>query len=119
MNCMKCGRETAAEQVFCEDCLMEMAKHPVKPGTVVFLPRRTESYYAPRKVSKRKTLSLEDQVKALKKRVKVLILLLLICMGLIIAMAFPTMHYLTDDHLKKGQNYNTVIYTTAPAETLE
>ena len=34
MNCMKCGRETQNEQVFCQDCLQEMEKYIVgKPQT--------------------------------------------------------------------------------------
>ena len=40
MNCMKCGKTTTNEQVFCDDCLQVMAKHPVKPGTPVYLPQR-------------------------------------------------------------------------------
>ena len=42
MNCMKCGRETRGEDVFCQDCLTEMKKYPVDPGTVVLLPRRKD-----------------------------------------------------------------------------
>lgn len=33
MNCLKCGREIEEGQVFCNDCLVQMAKYPVKPGT--------------------------------------------------------------------------------------
>lgn len=40
MKCMKCGVGIQAGQVFCEDCLADMAQHPVKPGTPVTLPRR-------------------------------------------------------------------------------
>ena len=115
MNCMKCGRETAAEQVFCEDCLLEMEKHPVKPGTVVLLPRRSTAA-APRKVSKRRGLTPEEQVKVLKKRVRILVIALLLCIAVIAAMAYPTVQYLTGDRHKVGQNYNTVVATSAPAE---
>lgn len=38
MNCLKCGREIEEGQVFCNDCLVQMAKYPVKPGTAVQLP---------------------------------------------------------------------------------
>ena len=37
MRCLKCGRET--EQTFCEICRAEMEKYPVKPGTIVMLPK--------------------------------------------------------------------------------
>lgn len=43
MNCMKCGRETENEQVFCQDCLAVMEKYPVKPGIVIHLPRREDA----------------------------------------------------------------------------
>ena len=42
MHCMKCGRDLEPGQVFCEECQAEMKKYPVKPGTVVQLPRRRE-----------------------------------------------------------------------------
>ena len=38
MNCMKCGKETADGQVFCDSCLEVMKQYPVKPDTVVQLP---------------------------------------------------------------------------------
>ncbi len=40
MQCIRCGREIPAGQVFCRDCLDEMARCPVKPGTPVQLPVR-------------------------------------------------------------------------------
>ena len=42
MNCMKCGRETQNEKVFCEDCLLEMEKYPVRAGSVVPVFRQYE-----------------------------------------------------------------------------
>lgn len=118
MNCMKCGRETTAEQVFCEDCRLEMEKYPVKPGTVVLLPNRREAV-APKKTQRRRGPSLEDQVKALKKRVKLLTILLAMCAVLIAAMAYPTVLYFSEDHFKVGQNYTTVVSTTEPTEIAE
>ena len=63
MNCLKCGRETSSEQCFCQDCLLDMEKYPVKPGTVIQLPKRREGS-ASRKNTKRRSVSLEDQVKS-------------------------------------------------------
>lgn len=40
MNCIRCGREIEAEQVFCAECLEDMERHPVKPGTPIQLPVR-------------------------------------------------------------------------------
>lgn len=118
MNCMKCGRETTAEQVFCDDCRLEMEKYPVKPGTVVLLPRRRE-YVAPKKASKRHAIPLEEQVRILKNRARWLLILLLVCVALILAMVYPSVQYLMEDHFKIGQNYTSITTTTAPTETTE
>ena len=118
MNCMKCGRETPAEQVFCEECLLEMEKYPVKPGTVVFLPTRKD-HTVLKKPTKKRIVSLEEQVRILKKRVRVLITVLLLCVILILAMLYPTVQYLREDHFKLGQNYTSITVTTAPTQTPE
>lgn len=118
MNCMKCGRETLAGKVFCEDCLLEMEKYPVKPGTVVFLPRRRENT-TPKKTSKRRALPLEEQVKVLKKRVKILTVLLVLCIGILLAAAYPAVQHLREDHFKPGQNYTSVTSGTASQNVTE
>lgn len=69
MNCMKCGREIGDGQVFCESCLAEMARYPVKPGTVVQLP-----YHAPQPVrraaSRRKLPTPAEQAARLRKTIR-------------------------------------------------
>ena len=35
MNCLKCGRDIAEDQLFCESCLEVMDQYPVKSGSVV------------------------------------------------------------------------------------
>ena len=44
-HCMRCGKEMAEGQNFrfCEECLVEMEKNPVKPGTPIQLPKREET----------------------------------------------------------------------------
>ena len=64
MNCMKCGREIEEGQVFCIDCLKDMEKYPVRPGTAVHLPKRPTYSPIRRVYTKRKTLSPEEVVKA-------------------------------------------------------
>ena len=41
MQCLRCGRETDGDHVFCFLCESVMVKHPVKPNTVVTIPERT------------------------------------------------------------------------------
>lgn len=42
MKCLKCGTVITSDQVFCETCLTDMERHPVKPGTPIVLPNRPE-----------------------------------------------------------------------------
>ena len=117
MNCMKCGRETQNETVFCQDCLAEMEKYPVQPGAVVLLPRRREPSIM-KKLPKRHMPTLEEQVVFFRKWVIYLSILLALCVIAIVVMFKPTMHYVMDEHYEKGQNYSSVVATvsTAPSE---
>ena len=110
MNCLKCGSETVSEQVFCPECLLEMEKHPVRPETVVMLPRRKEVPVV-KKAPKRHVPSIEEQNKQLRKWLTILSAVLAVCVLLIILMIKPTMHYILDDHVEIGQNYSSVIPT--------
>ena len=111
MNCMKCGRETRGEDVFCQDCLTEMEKYPVDPGTVVLLPRRKESA-AVKKSQKRHTPSSEELIAGLRQQKMALLFLLMVCIIAIALMFEPTMHYVREEHYEIGQNYSSVTPST-------
>ena len=67
MNCMKCGRDTADEHVFCDRCLAVMERYPVKPGTAVHLPKRDNlKKAAPRK----RAVPPEEQIQALRRTLR-------------------------------------------------
>lgn len=106
MGCMRCGRDVPGEQAFCEDCLLEMEKYPVKPGTAVMLPKRKETPSV-RKQPRRKTLSPEEQVKILKHRVRNLTIGLILALVLAVLLAVPALEHLKEDHFLPGQNYNS------------
>lgn len=116
MNCLKCGRETQEGQVFCQECLLEMERFPVKPGTAIQLPKRREST-AVRRTAKRKNASLEDQVKILRKRIRLLTVLLIFSLVLVAAFVYPTVRFLMRQPLAMGQNYSSVTTATAPSTT--
>ena len=119
MYCMKCGKEITENGVFCSDCLLEMEKYPIEPGTVVLLPRRRESSGL-KKQPKRHVPSPEEQISVLKKQVLILTLLLAACITAIVLMFEPTMHYVRDEHFAIGQNYSSVSpspSSNAPAPT--
>jgi len=108
--CMKCGRERKSGQVFCDACLAEMEKYPVKPGVVVLLPNRQNG--APKAAQRRKhpIVSPEEQILRLKQRVKRLTVSLILVIALVLAAGwFVVTQYL--DHqegkLLPGQNYSS------------
>ena len=86
MNCLRCGRETENQQVFCKACLDYMALHPVKSDTPVYLPVRKEKE-APRKQRRwhRRERSAEETVVILRKRVRFLTAVTLILFSLLSA----------------------------------
>ena len=48
MSCMRCGKDTEDMQVFCAECLADMERYPVKPGTPIQLPVREQKDAAKR-----------------------------------------------------------------------
>ena len=39
MHCLKCGKQTKSEHVFCPGCLTVMEAYPVKPDVHIQLPK--------------------------------------------------------------------------------
>ena len=116
MKCMKCGRELETEQVFCEDCLLEMKKYPVSPSVTVHVPLRRETVPVRKGQSHRRVHSPEEQIKMLKKQVWTLAGALIVTLALLLSMIHPTVNYfLRNYHQRPGQNYTTVT-TPAPTE---
>lgn len=106
MTCLKCGRDTADDRVFCQECLAVMDRYPVKPGTPVHLPHHAfES--TPRKAPPRKrSVPLEDQVVQLKRnlrRSRLIGLVLLVALSL--AAVLLVREIAGEDLPAIGQNY--------------
>ncbi len=107
MKCMRCGTEIAPGSVFCEECLAEMEKHPVKPGTPLTLPRR-EKQTTPKR-SKKRILKADEQIHVLRRAVNWLII-----MVIVLALALTaTIYMIVSDNdqnnggRQPGQNYDT------------
>ena len=73
MNCLKCGKETAETQVFCENCLKTMDDYPIKPGTPVNIPNRA-SLYNEKKLARKKETSSEDTIHHQRRLIKILLI---------------------------------------------
>ena len=109
MQCMKCGRDTDADQVFCQDCLGEMDQYPVKPDAPVVLPHHSSNVF-PKKMPAKRTLTSDELERKLKRRTRLLSALLSV--AVLMAMAFGYISWkLYHEYSNKflpGQNYSVV-----------
>lgn len=80
VNCMKCGAEIKGEQVFCDDCLTQMARFPVRPNVVVQLPPKQDSLPARKRKPVKKDRDLAEQNRHLRSQVRWLSLLLAVAL---------------------------------------
>lgn len=117
MHCLKCGRETDEDQVFCQECLLDMGKHPVDPNEVVLLPQRPTAPSIKKPV-RRRTVPPEERILQLKKRIRLLTVLLVLMTLIAAALTYPTAQYFRRYRLRPGQNYSSIVTTTVPAETV-
>ena len=87
MHCMKCGAEAPENQVFCDHCLSIMDQYPVKPDIHIHLPKRAASPDPSKKAPKKKrTLTSEEQISALRLQIRrlrlaVIILIFALCIA--------------------------------------
>ena len=113
MNCMRCGRETAGQQVFCESCLDDMSRHPVKPDVAIYLPvRKPSDPQRKQSRSRRKEITAEELVPILRRRILVLAATVVILV-LMLAAAFVGVWFAHNPQAEEqipniGQNYQTV-----------
>lgn len=107
MKCMKCGVSIPSGQVFCEDCLADMAAHPVRPDAPLLLPRREKQTAAKR--SKKRVRKPEEQVTVLRRTVAFLLMMVLVlCIALTMTVYVLFQHTDADGNpWQPGQNYGT------------
>lgn len=106
MSCLKCGKNTKDEHVFCAQCLQTMEAYPVKPDVRIQLPNRRGLTDLKKPTRKRRAPSHEELVAYLRSRqrrmaaaIVLLTLLLSAAVGLLIYSA------VTPDELEWGKNY--------------
>lgn len=107
MNCMKCGKETAGEQVFCQDCLAVMAEYPVKPGTPIHIP--SQPHHSPLRKAARKGRSQEPEEVIRRQKFVIrwlaaLAAVLMVAWG--VTMAIVVHIILEQNETPIGQNYS-------------
>ena len=115
LNCLKCGKETSEQNVFCNHCLEVMAQYPVKPGTAIVLPHR-EAEVAEKKPPRRREASIKEQLQSHKTTIRWLLVTL--C-ALLVALLFVSGMLLRvlqeqDPSQEIGRNYTTTTNSTQP-----
>lgn len=70
MYCLKCGKETRGNEVFCGACLEDMEKYPIKPGTAIQLPLRTPRAGSKKPSRRPRSLSPEEQARRLRGMIR-------------------------------------------------
>lgn len=110
MNCMKCGAELKRSGVFCETCLADMEKYPVKPNISVQIPNRPAPAPVRKRARKPRFAKPEDQIRHLQKvRNGLIVLLLAALLGF--AATSAMLLRLLDVNVSDfgiGQNYGTM-----------
>ena len=107
MQCLRCGRETEGEKVFCFLCESVMVKHPVRPNTVVTIPERTARV---RPAPVRKPVRPEEEPAQLRRTIAQLRLwVCLLLAALMLCVAVLTWQELTRSKEPAiGQNYSSI-----------
>lgn len=110
MHCLKCGRETAGSQVFCDGCLAIMAQNPVNPDTAVQLPRRAFLPDRP-PVKKKRPPTLEELlIQARRENRKLRRWIVLLCLAIILGASLVLLYKFRAPIIENiGTNYTIFI----------
>ncbi len=110
MQCMKCGKETAANNAFCQDCLAEMEKYPVKPNVTVNLPQRIQQPSVKKKQSWRRAKKPEELLRQKRRLVCWLALTTAACIAAVALCAVLAVKLIEarKELQNVGQNYGVI-----------
>ena len=108
MQCLRCGRETEDEHVFCFLCEAVMMKQPVKPNTVVTIPERSARSRNPQPRRQQRQVDDSEQLRRtimqLRLWVCMLMAALMLCVGILTWQELNR-----DDEHAIGQNYHSIL----------
>ena len=106
MGCLKCGREITGKQVFCDACLQVMDENPVKPGTLVLLPKPKPRTVAKKPGPRKRALPADEQVILLRqalRRMYVCVAVMILALGMATALLVHELQQNNEPAI--GQNY--------------
>ena len=104
MYCLKCGKETKENRVFCDGCIGNMSDYPVKVDAKVSLPNR-EQAVLPKKQPRKRTL--EEQLLAMQRlSQRLVIALVAVTIMLVVSVTALMFTYSESEALPTiGRNY--------------
>ena len=106
MYCLKCGRDTTDNHVFCDSCQANMEHYPVKPGTAIHLPKRKDLPTGKKATPRKRAPSPEEQIENLKRNLRtarIYALILLVALSLVSVLLVR--EFANSDAPAIGQNY--------------
>ena len=112
MKCLKCGKETKEQAVFCRHCLDSMAAYPVKADVHIHLPRRDMPVPPKKAGRKHRTYSPEEQVARLTTRLRylfILVLLLILMLSVTVAMLLHATSEKPESNLGKNYTFDSTV----------
>lgn len=116
MACLRCGKKTEERQAFCDSCLEEMQKHPVKPGVAIHLPQRDAVRPERKSPARHREPETAEQIMHLRKMIRWLVGMLALLSVLLLMVAGMLLHVLEKDTSTGiiGRNYTTSTQETQP-----
>lgn len=121
MWCLKCGKDTKDEQVFCPQCLAVMEKYPVKADVHIQLPNHTVRDNPKKNSKKKRAPSAEEQVEILRSRNRKLLFVILVLVLLLGGASYALAHELNtpdivENWAKDNKNYGKNFTVETPTE---
>lgn len=116
MACLRCGKKTEEKQAFCEDCLENMQRHPVKPGVAIHLPQRDATRQEKKSPARHREPEAAEQLAQLRKMIRWLVGMLAVLAVLLLLVSGMLMHVLEKETPTGiiGRNYTTSTHDTRP-----
>lgn len=106
MQCLKCGKDTKNEQVFCPRCLEVMENYPVKADVRIQLPNHATRDLSKKSARKRRPPSAVEQIAALRAKNRRLMLVILALVLLLGAAGYLLARVTqTAENVEWGKNY--------------
>ena len=118
MQCLKCGKETEGEKVFCDSCLDVMDQYPVNPSTPVPAPR-AENNSQEKKVVRKRPPTEEETISQLKWLIRLLTVTVAILTVVLCFVAGLLVQQIESNQNTNviGKNYTTATDTNVSRET--